>query len=244
MVKANQGGSGVGNLFISTQEMEQIDDPLELLKKHAFLKDDLYVVEELIKSSRQISPSLEFYVPRESEGEPRITYLSNQHFEDSGRFAGIIIDDQYFDQPWYPEFKEIGLFIAFEIQKMGYAGHFDLDSIVDDDDNLYLVEINARRTGGTFVHELLEFMIGKDYSSKVVVYSQNKLSSGNLTKLDDLIQTIGDIQFPIGTKNRGIIPALTSTLYRSYFGCIAVGENGSDAKKLMGELIKKIETVD
>ena len=64
-----------------------------------------------------------------------------------------------------------------DLQRLGYAGHFDLDAIVGNDGRLYLVEINSRRTGGTYVHEFLTTKYGKGYHTSVAVLSQNKIST-------------------------------------------------------------------
>ncbi|MBW8012369.1 MAG: hypothetical protein FVQ83_14235 [Chloroflexi bacterium] len=244
VVKADQGGSGVGNLFLGIEELKSNPDPMELLSQNSFFRDDLFVVEEIITSSKMLSPSLEFYVPPIGGGEPEITYLSNQHFEHSGRFAGIFIDKDLQEEPWYADFEKSGLTISKRIQNMGYVGHFDLDSIVDDDNNLYLVEINARRTGGTYAHEFMEFVLGKNYRDEMIVFSQNKRSSGNIDSLEELTVKIEEILYPINSEKRGIIPTLTSALHLGYFGYLAVAKSHEEIQALRNSLAEMIDPKD
>ncbi len=75
------------------------------------------------------------------------------------------------------------MIFAHRLQAMGYVGHFDLDTVVNDDGRVYLLEINPRRTGGTHVHEFAEHVFGADYLDKVTLLSNDTLSSGGITDL-------------------------------------------------------------
>ncbi|KAA3645056.1 MAG: hypothetical protein DWQ07_16830 [Chloroflexi bacterium] len=240
VVKANQGGSGVGNLFLSLEELQAAEDILGILQRNAFMQEDLYVVEEIIPSRDAVSPSLEFYVPAMDHGKPVITYLSNQHFEDSGRFAGVILGKELFEEAWYEGFEDWGLTIAAQVQALGYVGHFDLDAIVGDDGHLYLVEINARRTGGTYVHEFLMQLFGPDYLEQVAVFSQNKLKSNGIADLVGLENAFEGLLYPIDEQQRGVILTLTSALEMGSFGYLVVGENIEDAQAVRQEMLARL----
>ncbi len=241
VIKANKGGSGVGNLFLTVEELRGTPNLIDKMHENSFLRDDIFVVEEYIHSPEMVSPSLEFFVPPLGVGEPRITYLSNQHFEESGRFAGVLISRELLAEPWYPQFAEHGLAIASALQRIGYVGHFDLDSIVDAEEKLYLVEINARRTGGTFAHEFLLHLFGEDYGAKVSVLSQNKISSRGIADFQKLNEAIGDIAYPIAGQARGIIIILTSSLPRGYFGFLALGENLAECQALKEQMSARLQ---
>lgn len=242
VIKASKGGSGVGNLFIEHDHKILRDDIKNKLKENLFLKDDIFIVEEIITSPAMISPSLEFFVPRLETGDsPKITYLCHQHFEASGRFSGVIMSKEFENTPWYAQFKEWGLTIANELQSLGYAGHFDLDAIVDAEENLYLVEVNARRTGGTFAHEFLVFKFGEDYTERLSAFSQNKVTIDGIENLSDLNDCIGNLNYPIEGKNRGVIVTLTSTLSKGNFGYLVVAENLEEVLEIKSELFKRLE---
>jgi hypothetical protein len=240
VIKASQGGSGVGNLFLGLEQLDEAKDLNKLLGSNAFMREDIFIVEEQIHSSSQLSPSLEFFVPPPERGQPNITYLSNQLFERSGRFAGVAISRELESEAWYAGFKDTGLRIARHIQEMGFVGHFDLDAIVDDEGRLYLVEINARRTGGTFAHEFMLHNFGADYMSKFAVLSENKLGTNGVTQLDDLKRKINGLLFQADKANYGIIPTLTSMLPQGYIGYIALGDSLKAVQDLRASLISQL----
>jgi 5-formaminoimidazole-4-carboxamide-1-beta-D-ribofuranosyl 5'-monophosphate synthetase len=98
---------------------------------------------------------------------------------------------------------------------LGYCGYFDLDAIVDPTGQVYVVEMNPRRTGGTHVHEMAEFLVGKAYRHQVA------LLSGALTlrrpctwpELDLALREAG-LLYPQGT----VIPVQTASLSWGVFG--------------------------
>jgi hypothetical protein len=238
-IKANIGGSGVGNLFLTASEILDQNFENVFSDNLAIARGGVYVVEEFIPAEGGISPSLEFFVPEVGNGPPVLTYVCNQHFESSGRFAGVIIAPEYYQAPWYDEFKQVGKRIASELQKIGYVGHFDIDAIVDKDGNINLVEINSRRTGGTFVHEFLIKQFGQDYSSQSAFLSQNKIST-KFNTVNELEEQIGDLLFPINGRNSGVIILLTSTLAKGNFGYLIVGESVGDVIEMREVLIRRL----
>lgn len=242
VIKASEGGSGVGNLFIP---YEQIPDNAAkinaLLKSNIYLVKDLYVVEELIESPSHESPSAEVYIPRPEDGPPVMTYLCMQHFEASGRFAGILVGSELENKPWYTHYIETELIMAAEMQKMGYVGYFDMDSIVAENNAVYMVEINARRTGGTYAHEFMEFAFGPEYFNRIAMLAHNKFDSGSLRTLPDLEAAIADVLYPIGGEERGVIVLLTSTLPQGKFGFLVLGNTLEDTTNLREKMAAKIQ---
>lgn len=238
-VKASIGGSGVGNLFFSAEEILAKDFEENIFAGEEITSDMICVVEEFIPSGSKISPSLEFFVPPIEGGSPVLTYLCNQHFEDSGRFAGVIIADEFYQAPWFPDFHQAGLKIAAELQKMGYVGHFDLDSILGDDGRLYLVEINSRRTGGTYVHEFMTRQFGQDYSSQYAVFSQNKVST-QFKQLAEVEDQIDDLLYLSGSSTSGVVLMLTSTLAKGKFGYLIIGKTVEEILAIRGKLLERL----
>ncbi|MBI3158023.1 MAG: hypothetical protein HYZ26_00300 [Chloroflexi bacterium] len=235
VVKANKGGSGVGNLFLPYNQLKGAADFRGLLDENIFLQNDLSIVEQLIEARERLSPSLEYYVPRLEEGEPKLTYLSIQHFEESGRFAGVMIAGKFYKAPWYPAFEAMGAKIAERLQNYGYAGYFDIDAVVDDNGRVYIVEINSRRTGGTFAHDFLVNKFGPGYCEQVAALSQNKASTQH-TSLAALEEAVRDLLYPIGGEERGVIFLLTSTLFKGSVGYIVLGESLEEVKDLQRQL--------
>ena len=238
VVKANTGGSGVGNLFLPYERLKETTDYASLLAENIFLKQDVFIVEEYIRSHDVISPSLEFYAPPPEQGKPFLTYLSNQHFEASGRFAGVIVAQEFYDAPWYPPFLELGMGIAGELQALGYVGHFDIDAIADDSGEIFTVEINSRRTGGTYAHEFMSNKYGPDYAKNHAFLSQNKFK-GKFKDLDSLEAALDGLLYPIDGQERGIIILLTSALFKGEFGFMALGGSLEEVTQLRQALTER-----
>ncbi|HKJ28335.1 MAG TPA: hypothetical protein VJ965_11900 [Anaerolineales bacterium] len=241
VIKASQGGSGVGNLFMPLKDIpDTVVKIYEHLCSNIFLVQDLYVVEELIDSPTKESPSAEVYIPPLEAGPPIMTYLCMQHFESSGRFAGVLIGSEMEDKTWYPKYVDTEMFIAGEMQKMGYVGYFDMDSIIDEHNDVYMVEINARRTGGTYAHEFMEFVFGPEYFNRIAMLAHNKFDSGRLRTLPELEEAIADLLYPIKGEERGVIVLLTSTLSQGKFGFLVVGDTLAETISLRAQMSERI----
>ena len=239
VVKADRGESGLGHLIFQESEIS-LDDILRKLHADPFLNTDLIIVDQLIQSETQLSPSLELFVPTNGQ-PPVITYISSQLFSAFGQFAGILISRELTYASWYPRLAKYGLQIAQKLQKMGYVGHFDIDTIVDDRGHLYLLEINARRTGGTYVHEFAVLTFGEDYLKKVSLLCNNAVKCNGINKLEDLVESLHDLLFPIAGQDRGIVITVTSSLSVSEFGCILVAPNEQEILMLKQEMLSHLE---
>lgn len=239
VVKANKGGSGVGNLFLPYETIKGLESFRDLLDENIFLQDDLSIVEQLIESEERISPSLEYYVPPPEAGPPVLTYLSNQHFEASGRFAGVIMAGDFYAAEWYPDFAARGAKIAGRLQEYGYIGYFDMDAILDNEGRVYLVEINSRRTGGTFAHEWMVQQFGINYCERVAVLSDNKHHT-RFTDLAALEAAVPELLYPIAGESRGVVFALTSTLFKGDVGYMVIGNDLGDVKALRADVVARI----
>jgi hypothetical protein len=241
VVKASIGGSGVGNLFLPIETMTTRECIAKKVMENAFLKEDLFIVEEHIISPNQVSPSMELFVPHPEDGSPKITYFCDQLFEDSGRFAGMLVGKELEDEPWYPKLARAGLRIANQLQQIGYVGYFDLDSVEDEEGDIHFVEINSRRTGGTFAHEFLYHVFGSDYGEEVSLLCRNKFPSGKIKTLEELEKVIDDLAYPMDEEKQGVIVMLTSMLYQGYFGFIILAPNLDETKRLYEELVRRLE---
>jgi hypothetical protein len=240
VVKADRGESGLGHRIFNGRRLSK-QDILKELQANPFLHDDMILVEERIRSSAELSPSLELFVPPLGQGAPEITYLSNQLFERFGSFVGVLISRDLTLSSWYPALAQSGLKIASHLQSMGYVGHFDLDAVVDDAGQLYLLELNARRTGGTYVHEFARFAFGPNYLDRIALLCSNPISSGTIRDVETLRSVIGDLWFRNGN-DTGIVVTVTSTLQMGEFGCILTAPDEIGVLALKQELLDRIET--
>jgi len=239
VVKADSGESGLGHL-IFTDAGISFEQVAKKLADDMFLRDDLIVVDQLIKSETQLSPSLELFVPAVGT-PPRVTYVSSQLFSEFGHFSGVLISQGLTESSWYARLTDLGLQIAKNLQGLGYVGHFDIDTIVDDDGHLYLLEINARRTGGTYVHEFASLTFGEDYLSKVSLLCNNSVKCGEINKLEDLLDSLDGLLFSAAGPERGIVITVTSCLSTNEFGCILVAPDEQELLSLKKEMLARLE---
>lgn len=239
VVKADGGESGIGNLVFRAGDTA-MEDVLAQISSDPYLNDDLIVVDQLIESETQLSPSLELFVP--ATGAPAITYVSRQLFSAFGRFAGVLISNELTQSKWYPRLAKNGLQIAARLQALGYVGHFDIDAIIDDQGRTYLLEINARRTGGTYVHEFATMTFGKDYLQKVALLCNNSVKCNGINQLEDLLKNLQNLLYPIAGTNRGVVITVTSSLAMAEFGCILIAQSEKELFDLNQEMLLQLET--
>lgn len=241
VVKSNGGESGIGHHLFVPEDEHAVAHILRAIDSDPYLAGDLLIVEEYIRSSNRLSPSLEVYVPPAGQGQPRITYLSNQLFLGRSDFYGLLISREQTESAWYPVLADAGLRMARQLQEMGYAGHFDLDTVVDDGDRVYLLELNSRRTAGTHVHEFAYHYFGPNYLDEVVLLSINKMKTGGISEFETLKAAIGDLLYPILGRRRGVIFAVTSILAANEFGCIIVAASAEEALSLHRQLCDRFQ---
>jgi hypothetical protein len=152
IVKSDIGENGFGNVVMRPGEFETRAEIIAHLRNSRFLNDQWLTVEEMIEADHPLSPSLEVYVPPQGQGEPYITYVSDQLFQGFGDFCGVLVSRELLQTPWYKPLADSGLVMAKHLQQMGYVGHFDLDTVVNDEGRVYLLEIpgaQAVRTSTT-----------------------------------------------------------------------------------------------
>ncbi len=236
LVKSDIGENGIGNVMLKPGMAATSADIIAHLRAATFLNDQWLTVEALVDAENPLSPSLEVYVPPQGQGEPFITYVSDQLFQGFGDFCGVLVSRELFDTPWYAPLAESGLIMARRLQEMGYVGLFDLDTVVDDEGRVFLLEINPRRTGGTHVHEFAAHVFGENYLESVALLSNDTLSSGSITRFGDLLEAVSEFEYPINGDPRGIFITVTSALEAHEFGGIIVGRDRAEVVELQRQI--------
>ncbi len=240
IVKPDTGESGLGSVIIQPDDLRSEQEISRLLERQPYWGQDKLVVEEYITTTVPVSPSVEVFVPAHGEGEPTVTYVCEQLFRDFGQFSGVIVSREQRAQPWYQPCIDSALVIAHNLQVRGYAGHFDLDAVVDSEGRPRLLEVNARRTGGTHVHEFAHFVFGPNYLDHVALLSWESIASDGISCVDELRLALSDLLYPIDAKQRGVVISITSALSHHQFGVLIVGHNTEDALSLHDALISRV----
>jgi hypothetical protein len=233
IVKPDKGESGLGMQVFHRNGA--FTDLTQQLDRCILMNGDVVIIEQYFQPLNTLSPSFEGFVPPRGQGDPYLTYVSNQHFEEVGRFSGVLISKSYQAASWYAPLVENGLRIAGRIQKMGYVGHFDVDTIVDLDGRLHLLEMNTRRTGGTYAHEFGVHMFGPRYLDEVTLLSVNKMMCPGITSQDELWSVLEPVLFPIYSEQRGLVITVTSGLATGSFSCLIAGRDIAEVHHLKRE---------
>jgi len=244
IVKANIGENGLGNLVVRPGDFETVATILEFLHHHSFMHNLPLTVEAYVSADKLVSPSLEVFVPPLGQGDPYITYVSDQVFQGFGDFCGVLVTRDLLATSWYKTLADSGLLMAKRLQELHYVGHFDMDAVVNDEGRAFLVEINPRRTGGSHVHDFARFFFGSDYLDKVSLLSNDTLKSGAITDVTELLEEIGDLLYPIEGQQRGAIVTVTSALEAHEFGCIFIGPTQADVLALQQQMVDRMAQLD
>lgn len=237
LVKADIGNDALGHTVIDPQITLSLEDIQAKLEQNPFIQEGLIIVEAFLPSSNRLFPSVELFVPPLAEGVPQMTYVCNQLFFESGTFAGVLVSREFEAEPWYQPLVESGQAIAHQLQNMGYVGHFDLDGIVDDAGDLFCLEINARRTGGTHVHEVGYHLFGKDYLQHSVLLSNTSMDSHGISDFSALQTTLEPLLYPMGDRPQGLIMTHTSGLNHHKFGYVIVAPTEVTALDLQQQMM-------
>jgi len=244
LCKADRGESGIGLLWFKEPynvSAEQVE--LMLMQDPAFGSDPI-VVEEIVAPPRDLppitrSPSIEAYV--DPVGDVQVTYASVQLFEGGGHFSGVLIDRLSIPEGIMRQMVDAAQFLGHNLAGKGYRGYFDVDFVVGEDHQAYLVEGNPRRTGGTHAHDLAVFLFGPNYLDEHVVLTRSTHVASELRTWDEIVSTCDDLMFRRGEREVGVVPTVTSTLASGSLSYAILERTGQAAlalEKLFVDTIK------
>ena len=234
LCKPNNSQGGVGFLILQPGDLEGDVRALRQavrarLEADSQMRSGAIVVEELIAMDRSVgggSPSLEMCVPSDPARDVEFTYLCGQILTPSGYFYGVEMYDGVVSPALQHTLKAAGLAVAREVRRLGYVGIFDLDLVAGTDGELYAVEINTRRTGGTHAHEAAEALLGPRYWERAAVICNNELAyAGPPLAYAGLQELLRGLLFPVGGQKEGIVPTIVTSLPANRFGYLALGPN-------------------
>jgi hypothetical protein len=226
ILKPNTGFLGFGHLRGEAANPAAL---LSHLEDHTKTPPLPWIVEACIPSAQFLSPSAEFVIPPWGGGQPRLTQVGQQVFRGAGRYCGELLSRQSQTQPWYVPLITAGFEIAHHLQAQGYQGHFDLDSIVADSGELYLLEVNARRTGGTHLDDLARWLWGEDYLATWVLLSVAGADSGAVRSLPQLWERLTPWLYPRSEADGGVIVTHTAQIDQGRWGYAIAAQSEEDA---------------
>ena len=237
VIKVHNGESGWGVKIIDNDTVQKlarnkINDWLrELFESDPIWDFAPYVVEEFISVNKTIGGGF-------PSGEGHITddgfvfdYNCGQEVTKEGSFEGVVLSNDII-----PNFVDSSMrigtnMIGNELYSKGYRGVFDIDFAAGQDGNLYILESNARMTGGTHVYNIMSYLSISGNNAYVI---SNDSFRYNMPpqKPEEILTRLSDILYPIEYQKRGIVISFIS-LNRPVIGMIVIGQNKKDAHSLI-----------
>lgn len=247
LFKHDTGVSGWGIIMFKFEKnfaevLRKID---RNLKENPLLKDTTIVVEELIDIDiRQLggSPSLEYSLSQSKKrrGIVNFEYLCGQVVTDKGNFEGIVLSGNLKNSKWFRLLKKSGDKFAALMLKMGYRGVFDIDFVISKKGEVFAIESNTRRTGGTHVWEASKYLLGKNIG-KYHIYSNDVLPvKENVKDYFQLKKSLSDLYWGnFGAKEGMLISGSNMLQYRK-FGYIVFAKSKLTLDRISREIAKRV----
>ena len=238
VIKFNRGVSGIGLIFCNLKDFsskftEFRSKFLKLLTDEIWENTSIVVEEKIEADSKRFggSPNVEMKV--DENGKVYRMYACEQVLStDHKTFLGVGMNPELEVDPQmesgYDTAEKLGRFLA----NLGYRGYFDMDMVAGKDTQMYAVEANLRRTGGTHIHNFAGTLLGKDYAKKYYVMSfEIKLDAKRNLKYADIYKILEHLKYD-AEKKWGILFTNADTIELGVLSLMTVTKNRKDQARL------------
>ena len=242
VIKTNKGHSGAGVLIFRKGDLPKKFAECEkklvaIMKKDAYWEKFPIVVESLVTPDPRIGggfPNAEFFIRQ--DGEVEFLYYCGMRVNNKGEFGGVEIGEDVLPKRVASRVTDIGYLIGEQFSKDGYRGYFDVDFIAAKGGEIFVSESNVRVTGGTHVYEAGKELVGRNFTKKSVVVSNNMYSitpkKFTFKKLHNLMESL---LFSRKTKE-GMVICSSNLLMDGYLSYIVFGKNKKRAEVIEGKM--------
>ncbi|MFH0773390.1 MAG: hypothetical protein V1922_03715 [bacterium] len=171
VIKYNSGVQGIGIILVDhmmlPDDKKRFDAYMRNLLKDNMWNEPIIIIEKMIPANEKaesISPSLEIYI--NPKGEVSGSYACDQIMaNDKCTYRGIYVYPELMTDLAIKKTFDAGVTFGKKLAEYGYRGVFDIDLIRSKHNEIYAVEANLRRNGGTHLHELCLALLGEQYGS-------------------------------------------------------------------------------
>lgn len=251
VVKTNWGQSGEGLIIIRRNNGFATYEEASKFLKTEFDKDDYWekypiIVEEFIPPNLEIgggAPNVECYI--DQDGAPRVNYTCGMRMTKQGNFQGIEIGASALPDNVDKTIREIGKKVGETFASFGLRGFYEVDLQAGMDGELYCLESNVRRTGGTHVYDSARRLFGEDFFEKKYLVSSNVFMHKGLSNVDyhKIKEMLSSVWYPIKGESVGFMPTIINSLKENVLGYIVVGNSKMQALKIEAEFKHLIESI-
>ena len=240
VLKVNFGESGWGTWIIRPEEYGSVAGVRKAFGSNTSLdpiwKNAILVVEEFIEPDVEVaggSPSVEFFIADEGV---RVTYCCGQLLDAGSQFFGIEMGKGVLSAHIKDALVRIARRVGEHYRLLGYRGFCDIDFVVAKNGELYAVETNTRRTGGTHVHDLAKRLFGDSWERDRYFFSHDSFRYGDRVRCpDDLLLRLRPVLFPRGKDRTGIV--ITSiNPSEPIMGFVAIAADREKGRRLKSEI--------
>jgi hypothetical protein len=247
VIKTNKGHSGAGVLIYRSGDLpKKYGDCerkiIEILKKDSYWEKFPIVVESLVIPNPRIGggfPNAEFFV--REDGEVEFLYFCGMRVDGDGVFGGVEIGEESLPKRVASRITDIGYLIGEQYAKDGYVGYYDVDFIAEKGGEIFVSESNVRVTGGTHVYEAGKELVGKNFTKKGYVLSNNmwKIPTEKTLKFGKMLKLMSPLLFSRRTKE-GLVICSSNLLFDGYLSYIIFGKNKKRAEYIESEMRKML----
>lgn len=240
VAKTNWGQSGEGLIIIRTNNGFKTYDEVNKYLKEEFEKEDFWhkypiIVEEFITADLTVAggnPDVEMFI--DSEGKIHTLYSCGMRVTREGNFRGVEIGKEVLSLALDKKIRRIGLEIAEEFAQFGLKGFFDVDMQYSQTGEIFCLESNVRRTGGTHVYDAGVRLFGQDFAEKKYLVSNNWYQNELLATMDyqKLKEILREIWYPMAGKQIGFLPTVVSALDQKHLGYLIISDKKEEAVKI------------
>lgn len=247
VIKIHNGESGWGVKIMNEEAVQLLDRTRmdtwleDLFQSDRIWKSAPYVVEEFIQADTKMAggfPSGEGYV--DDKGFT-FSYSCGQEVTPQGEFGGITISKSSMSHFFNENIETALHIVGNKLHSIGYRGNFDIDFVAGADGNLYILECNARMTGGTHVHGVISHL--KINTLQVFyIFSNDSYRYGEKVQLsEEILRSLSNLLYPIQDERRGVIISFMSSS-RPVIGIIVIGKDSNDAHSITKQVNSSLET--
>lgn len=239
IIKGNRGVGGYENKIILLKKDEK-DGVIALENDFKHWSSRSYVIEEFIKvdpTNHLSYPSINSIIT--TSGKLVVRGIYSQIIAENCIFEGIISEQNLYTHYYIEKMNKFNRIVGNILSSYGYIGHYNIDFILSEDGDIYVTEINLRRTGGTHVLDIVNHL---NVSDRCVI-SMNEYLSENIKDIDisAFKKILNNWVFDWNNKE-GVIVTMGSGLEHGRgFGFVVVSKDYETGTQLKKCFIKAIE---
>jgi len=245
LLKTNRGSAGVGIKILRQKEFvgKNIENAVDLiLQSQPYWQKEAVVVEEYIEPDFSIcggAPDVEFKV---KEDGWECLYCCGMRIDSKGHFKGVEIGKEAVPLPIANELIKSGQTLAKFFWHCGYRGFFDIDFVNNRKGELYPIEANLRRTGGTHVWEVGRRLLGLHFLKEYYLASGSLLSAPRFKNKDypQIKRALTEVLYPIKNQKEGILLSYTNYFHDGRLGYMVIASDKKQAYQIEAEFLKKL----